>query len=219
MVFPWNDETFFLGRRPAWFIAVFINYNAFRSTSQCFTIVEDFLSNLSMLIYIVCIRFNFPICSYFRASNVYTIKKNLTVPGYKINLLDEFLLKKKKGRKSQRVKKNRTSNFHVLITGPINIARKHAPWNKKYLRDRATGHVRVLLSFFSFSLTFTLNPITCFFSLTIPWLYYDILFSPFLLILSLSLSFLVFFSSFFFSFASIFYAHPFDFNPLSFFTW
>lgn len=79
----------------------------------------------------------------------------------------------------------------MLITGPINIARKHAPWNKKYLRDRATGHVRVLLSFFSFSLTFTLNPITCFFSLTIPWLYYDILFSPSLLTLSLSLSFLV----------------------------
>lgn len=218
MVFPWNDETFFLGRRPAWFIAVFINYNAFRSTSQCFTIVEGFLSNLSMLIYIVCICFNFPICSYSRASNVYTIKKNLTVPGYKINLLDEFLLKKKKREKIATSKKksykqlsrvNHRADKHRAKTRALE--QKVSSWPSHWSRSRVT------LVFLFFPPTFTLNPITCFFSLTIPWLYYDILFSPSLLTLSLSL--LSRDSSFFFSFASIFYAHPFDFNPLSFFTW
>lgn len=145
MVFPWNDETFFLGRRPAWFIAVFINYNAFRSTSQCFTIVEGFLSNLSMLIYIVCIRFNFPICSYFRASNVYTIKKNLTVPGYKINLLDEFLLKKKKREKIATSKKksykqlsrvNHRADKHRAKTRALE--QKVSSWPSHWSRSRVT---------------------------------------------------------------------------------
>ena len=60
------------------------------------------------------------------------------------------------------------SDFHVLITEPISIARKHAPRNKKYLRDRTAGHVRVLPEFLPlFPFAFTLNPITCSFSLTI----------------------------------------------------
>lgn len=144
MVFPWNDETFFLGRRPAWFIAVFINYNAFRSTSQCFTIVEGFLSNLSMLIYIVCIRFNFPVCNYSRASNVYTIKKNLTVPGYKINLLDEFLLKKKREKIATSKKKsykqlsrvNHRADKHRAKTRALE--QKVSSWPSHWSRSRVT---------------------------------------------------------------------------------
>lgn len=58
------------------------------------------------------------------------------------------------GKSRHEKNRSRTSDFHVLITESISIARKHAPRSKKYLRDQTTGHVRVLLSFFPFLLSF-----------------------------------------------------------------
>lgn len=97
------------------------------------------------------LRFNFPICSGRARAPPYSRRiKKLD----RRRLRNKFTQQIPVGKSRHEKNRSRRSDFHVLITESISIARKHAPRSKKYLRDQTTGHVRVLLSFFPFLLSF-----------------------------------------------------------------
>lgn len=141
--------------------------------------------------------------------------------GYKINLLDEFLLKKK-GKKSQRVKKksykqlsrvNHRADKHRAKTRALE--QKVSSWPSHWSRSRVT---LVFLFFPHFYIKS--DNLLLFTNYSMALLRHTVFLLP---SLSLSFSFPLLSRdfSFFFSFASIFYAHLlsiFYFNPLSFFT-